>query len=573
MKSFLQKHHRLVFYSSWIILGLIQSGFTELLDDEAYYWVYSKFLDWGYFDHPPMTAVLIKMGYAIFQNEFGVRLFFLLLNVLSLLVIEKLIDKKNSFLFYAIILSLAVLQISGFVAVPDTPLIFFTALFFWCYKKFLQQPSLLNSFLLGLVIAALLYSKYHAVLIVFFVLLSNLKLFSRYQTYLAGLVALAFFAPHLWWQYQHDWISFRYHLFESNVNPYKFSFTLEYIVGQILLAGPIAGIILLPAAFLYRTKTVFEKTRPDEPPWETSIKESIGRGLKFTLAGIYIFFLLSSFRGKVEANWTSPAIVPLIILSHNFLTEKYTWQKWLFRLLPITMVLVLFARIVMIIDILPSKELKKRYHAWRSWPKLMKETTNGLPVVFENSYQRASKYWFYSGQMTYSLNWYRERRNNYNFWPIEDSLLGKPVFVLDVHNPDSFQNKIKTAFGVLGYKYDSAWSSFAKVKFIPDKKEIHAKENSPFTITLISDLSQFYYNYIAAHENLKTEIVAGIFDKRGWIKDIFLPYRLYELVQQRHEINFNPQLPKGKYYIIFSIYSAGTITPTHNSDKIKFVIE
>src|SRR6266540_3908775 len=129
MKSFLQKHHRLAFYSSWIVLGLIQSRFTELMDDEAYYWVYSKFLDWGYFDHPPMIAILIKMGYAIFQNELGVRMFFLLLNVLTLLIIEKLIDKKNpslpdrqAFLFYTIALSMAVLQLSGFAAVPDTPL-------------------------------------------------------------------------------------------------------------------------------------------------------------------------------------------------------------------------------------------------------------------------------------------------------------------------------------------------------------------------------------------------------------------------------------------------------------------
>jgi len=259
MRSFFQKHHRVLFYSSWIILGFIQSRLTELLDDEAYYWVYSKFLDWGYFDHPPMVALLIKMGYSIFYNELGARLFFLLLNVLSLFLMERLIEKKGSLIFYAIALSLAVLQLTGFVAVPDTPLIFFTALFFLCYRRFLRQASLLNTFLLGVVAAALLYSKYHAVLIVLFVLLSNLKLFRYYQTYLAGLIALLFFAPHLLWQYQHDWISFRYHLFESNVNPYKFSFTLEYLGGQILLAGPLAGIILLPAAFLYRPKNLFER--------------------------------------------------------------------------------------------------------------------------------------------------------------------------------------------------------------------------------------------------------------------------------------------------------------------------
>ena len=125
MKVFLQKNHRLTFYGLWLLLGLMQSGLTELQDDEAYYWVYSQYLDWGYFDHPPMIAVLVKMGYAIFPNELGVRLFPLLLNIFSLVIIEKLIDKKNPRLFYGIALSMAVIQVTGFVAVPDIPLIFF----------------------------------------------------------------------------------------------------------------------------------------------------------------------------------------------------------------------------------------------------------------------------------------------------------------------------------------------------------------------------------------------------------------------------------------------------------------
>jgi len=553
--TFIQKNHRVIFYSCWLLLGLIQSRYTELLDDEAYYWVYSKFLSWGYFDHPPMIAVLIKAGYAIFPNELGVRFFLLLLNLLSLLIIEKLVDKKNVMLFYGIVLSLAVLQLSGFAAVPDTPLIFFTALFFLCYKKFLHQASWLNTFFIGLIAAALLYSKYHAVLIIFFVLLSNPKLFTRYQTYVAGIIALLFFAPHLWWQYQHNWISFRYHLFESNVNAYKISYTLDYIGGQILLAGPLAGIILLPAAFLCRTKNLFEK------------------GLKFALIGIYVFFLLSSFRGKVEGNWTSPAIVPLIILSHSFLSQENNWRKWLFRLLPVTMILVLFARIIMIADILPVKEIRKRYHGWHEWPAAMKKKTLGLPVIFENSYQRASKYWFYSGQMTYSLNLYKERRNNYNFWPIEDSLLGKPVFILDIYNLDSFQNKIKTGIDTVGYKYDSAWASFAKVKFVPGQKNIHSKQGAPLTIIIVSELSQFYYNYIADHPGLDAGTRVGVFNKNGWVKDLPVPFTLYELIQQKKEIQLDPQLPDGKYYLLFSIFSTGTLTPTHNSDKVALTIE
>ncbi len=517
MKVFFQKNHRLLFYSSWIILGLIQSRFTELLDDEAYYWVYSKFLDWGYFDHPPMTALLIKIGYFIFQNELGVRLLFLFLNVLSLLIIEKLIDKRNPFLFYGIVLSLAVLQLSGFLAVPDTPLIFF--------------------------------------------LVSNLKLFSRYQTYLAGLVALFFFTPHLWWQYQHNWVSFRYHLFESNVNPYKLSFTLEYLGGQVLLAGPLAGVILLPAAFLYYSKNVFEK------------------GLKFTLAGVYIFFFLSSFRGQVEANWTSPAIVPLIVLSHNFLRDRNTpiaigGQKWLLRLLPLTMIFVLFARIIMIVDILPVKGIKKQYHGWKDWPQIMKQKSKGLPIVFVDSYQRASKYWFYTGQMTYSLNYYRERRNNYNFWPIEDSILGKQTYILDVYDPDSFQTRIPTAIGTLNYKYDSAFSSFAKVKFVSLQKKIEAgADRKLIEIKVRAELPKLYYTYITTHPFLETRIVVGVFNKYRWIKDLAVPYSLYEMIQQQRSLHFDLQLPNGKYYLIFSIYHIGTVVATHNSEKIELIVQ
>src|SRR4026208_1503874 len=128
MIAFLKKYHRPLFYLVWLFLSLLQASFTQLIDDESYYWVYSRFLSWGYFDHPPMIALLIKWGYAFFQNEFGVRLFCVLLNTLTILIIENLLEKKNSFLFYSIVLSVGIFQVGGFLAVPDTPLLFFTAL-------------------------------------------------------------------------------------------------------------------------------------------------------------------------------------------------------------------------------------------------------------------------------------------------------------------------------------------------------------------------------------------------------------------------------------------------------------
>ncbi len=554
MKQLLAKNHRTLFYGLWLLLGLLQAGLTELQDDEAYYWVFSRYLDWGYFDHPPMTALLVKMGYVIFPNELGVRLFPLLLNILSLVIIEKLTENKNPFLFYAIALSMAVIQLTGFVAVPDIPLIFFTALFFWCYKKFAAVQSALNTLLLGLSIAFLLYSKYHAVLIVFFALLSNLKLFTKYQLYVAGIFSLLLFAPHLWWQYQHDWVSFRYHLFESNVNPYKFSFTTDYIGGQLLVAGPIAGFILLPAALLCKAKTSTEKA------------------LRFTLVGIYAFFLFSSFRGKVEGNWTSPALVAVIILAHQYLNEKIQWQKWLYRLLPVTLLLVLFARVVMIVDVLPVKAIQHRYHAWKKWPREMREKTKRLPVVFSNSYQRASKFWFYSGQMTYSLNLYKERRNNYNFWPIEDSLLGKPVYFLDIWDLWRFPDSIKTPIGAVGYKYDSAFISFSKMNISPAVKKIRIKEGKEINLNFTVSIPEHYRQFVDRPGSTTDTIRIGIFKAGKWQRDIFTGIKLKEAIAQKNiSVIINPALNPGKYFLRFAI-NHQSYPPTHNSEKIELVV-
>src|SRR6059058_1424872 len=123
--AFVKKHHLILFFTGWFLLNLFQAAYTELLDDEAYYWIYSKFLDWGYFDHPPMIALLIRLGYNLFSNELGARLFIVILNTLTLLNIYLLLPRKNDRIFYALAVSIAVLQLGGIIAVPDLPLCFF----------------------------------------------------------------------------------------------------------------------------------------------------------------------------------------------------------------------------------------------------------------------------------------------------------------------------------------------------------------------------------------------------------------------------------------------------------------
>src|SRR5258708_39903022 len=61
-------------------LRLVAAAFTPITFDEAYYWMWSKSLAGGYYDHPPMVALLIRLGTMIAgDTELGVRLVSILL--------------------------------------------------------------------------------------------------------------------------------------------------------------------------------------------------------------------------------------------------------------------------------------------------------------------------------------------------------------------------------------------------------------------------------------------------------------------------------------------------------------
>ena len=549
MNLFFQKHHRLLFYTSWLLLALAQAASTELIADEAYYWVYSRFPAWGYFDHPPMIAFIIKSGYAIFHNELGVRLICALLSTFTILITESLTERKNPFLFYTIVLSIGVLQIAGFLAVPDTPLLFFTALFFHAYRSFIKNTNWKNTLLLAIAISLLFYTKYHGLLIVLFTFLSNIKLFTRWQTWLAGLFVLILYAPHLLWQWDHDWVSIRYHLFESNVNAYKFSYTTDYLLGQILLSGPLAGFILLPAAFIYKVKNQTEKA------------------LKFTLSGVYLIFLASSFRGKVEVNWTMPALIPLIILSHQFIIDKISWIKPLRIIAFVSLLLIIAARIYLVVDIGPDNSLKGRFHN-KDWAKTIADKTGDVPVVFYNSYQRASLFWFYSGKPSHSHNSYSDRKSNYNFWPTESNLLGKKVFIADIYGINTFSDSAKTKKGWVGFSYDSMYAALGGIRMMIKQKSIDL-DSTHVTINITPHVPGEYQNFLQSHPDINGMLFVGIFKGKNIVKEFNLEIPAQEITKQRSsfDISIARRLPHGKYDIRLGIKVKNYFI-THNSETI-----
>src|SRR4030081_1256662 len=63
-----------------VALRLAPAAWTPWTFDEAYYWMWSKHLAGGYYDHPPMVAIVIRLGTMIAgDTELGVRVVSILL--------------------------------------------------------------------------------------------------------------------------------------------------------------------------------------------------------------------------------------------------------------------------------------------------------------------------------------------------------------------------------------------------------------------------------------------------------------------------------------------------------------
>jgi hypothetical protein len=319
-------------------------------------------------------------------------------------------------------------------------------LFFIAFQHYAHQQGWKETLALSIVTALLLYSKYHGILIILFTLFSHVHLLKKPQTWAVISLSLLIFYPHISWQLKHDMPSVTYHLFERLSPPYRISFTLDYLLGQLLIAGPLVGLVVIYAAF---------KFKPRQP---------VEKAMYWSMLGMYLLFFISSFRSRTEANWTVPLIVPLLLLSYRYLAGSNHLQQWIFRLLPFSLVLILLVRVHLLFDIPFLNQLPKgEFHQNREWTAAVKKKAEGAKVVFTDSYQRASKYWFYTGDTAFSLNTIRYRRNNYNIWPMEMKMLNKRVLVVGSAGAALKGDTIKTEKMKLVSTFDQRFQSFSRI--------------------------------------------------------------------------------------------------------------
>ena len=135
--------------AAWLV-RLLFAARLPLFPDETYYWDWSRRLAGGYFDHPPMIAVLIRAGTTL-ASAFGaeptpvmIRFFPVLAGgvaALAAALTARRIGGARAGLFAALAFAIMPLAAAGLVlATPDAPLLCFEALAVLCVVRALQSP-------------------------------------------------------------------------------------------------------------------------------------------------------------------------------------------------------------------------------------------------------------------------------------------------------------------------------------------------------------------------------------------------------------------------------------------------
>jgi dolichol-phosphate mannosyltransferase len=317
-----------------IAVRLASLGWLDLLPEEAYYWNYSQHLDIGYLDHPPMTAWLNWIfGAVLGRSEFVVRLpaflGWFIMGWFMLSLTRNLFDRATAYLVVLLLAMLPIYMSIGFLMTPDAPL-------YACWAGclfFLERALLRNKSTAWLGAGACLglglLSKYTMGLLIpataLFIILDkdSRRWLVRVEPYLALAIGLLLFAPVIYWNYTHDWISFTFQTTRRWSD--GISFHLHTLIGSTL-------ILLTPLGVIEAARSLARcwKQRSTGATVPDAITRSRLFMLVFTAVPLLVF-IIHSLQGLPQLNWTGPvwlAVLPMMASELRRIGSSSYRQWW-----------------------------------------------------------------------------------------------------------------------------------------------------------------------------------------------------------------------------------------------------
>jgi 4-amino-4-deoxy-L-arabinose transferase-like glycosyltransferase len=306
-----------------ISLRFVAAAVLPLSADEAYYWLWSRHLSAGYFDHPPAIAWCIRLGTLLFgDTAFGVRFVPVLLSVVASAFVWRagaILLRNEAAGFRAVLLFNLTLMVAveALVATPDAPAIAAAAALLYALVRLDDSGNGRWWLAVGVAGGLGLLSKYTALflglgVLVWLVAVPRLRhWFLSPWTYLGGLAALAVFSPNLWWNDTHHWETFAFQFGRIEAGELTARFILEFLAAQLALATPF--ILVLGVAGLIRAG-----------------REKDLALLAALAAPATIYFFVHALHDRVQGNWPS-FLFPALAIAASFAFQA----EWSGRVAPV----------------------------------------------------------------------------------------------------------------------------------------------------------------------------------------------------------------------------------------------
>ncbi|MFN7308713.1 MAG: glycosyltransferase family 39 protein, partial [Acetobacteraceae bacterium] len=308
-------------------LRFVLAAILPLSPDEAYYWVWSRNLQPGYLDHPPMVAFFIWLGtLPLGDTALGVRL----LGPVSLFVGSLLLARAAEDLFpgrgagpwAAALMNATLFAALGAVTMtPDTPLLFFWVATLWAVARAHRSGDARWWLAAGVFAGGALLSKYTAALLGFGLVLWLLLLpearrwLIRWQLWAGGALALALFVPVIFWNAAHEWASFAKQGGRTAVGSAGQSLRWlgELLFGQVALVTPLVFLLCLGGCFMAMRQV-----------WRAG-NAGAGLLLALILPGAALF-LWQALGSRVQGNWPAILYPSAAIAAATLLPAA--WLRW-----------------------------------------------------------------------------------------------------------------------------------------------------------------------------------------------------------------------------------------------------
>ena len=439
------------------LLRLWYDAQHDLLQDEAYYWQWSRHLDWGYYDNTPLMAPTIRLFTLLFgATELGVRagatVCALMISVFVYLLAKRLLGPAVAAVSVALA-NVIPLFAAGSVIMTQDPvqIALWAATLYVVHRALTDRPFwgwwLGAGLLAGLAAQAKLNALALLPGVFLFVLLSpamRARWLRRPEPYAAGLVALLVFAPFLWWNHTHQnafWI--HAHAMASRGSGHD---GLKW-VGRFL--GDQA-LLLSPFIFLTYLYTLYDGVRH-------CVKEQDDAALFLWCPSAVAFAstFVTALRSKVEGNWAVDAYVTGVILIAAVFVRL--WQRgiggrvWVglgALLAAVLAIAALFPNTLYAVGVKfpnPAQDRTNELYGWRTLAarvQLEQKAMGGDPFVFGINYRMPSEAAFYlpGRPKTYAL-FLNYKASQYLFWENPDALKGRnAIFLNDTDTQDHFDD-------------------------------------------------------------------------------------------------------------------------------------